>query len=72
MHRNDAGNNLVKLELMDIMNIDPMPDKAMQGRLTRVLKLVGAQGTISVRARMITTVSNTKFKTQDGLTQSRL
>lgn len=66
MQRNDAGNNLVKLELVDIMDIDPMPDKAMQGRLARMLKQVGAQGNIAVRARMITSVSNTKFKNRDG------
>jgi len=62
----NPGDTLVQLFLVKPVDLDPVPDKSLQGRLDRVLRSVGADGTIAVRARMITAISNTKFKTTDG------
>ena len=62
----NPGDTLVQLFLVKPFDLDPVPDKSLQGRLDRVLRSVGANGTIAVRARMITAISNTKFKTVDG------
>lgn len=62
----NPGDTLVQLFLVKPLDLDPVPDKSLQGRLDRVLRSVGANGTIAVRARMITAISNTKFKTVDG------
>lgn len=59
-------NGMVKLELVDPFDLEPMLDKALQGRLAKVLKDAGSQGRISVRSRMITSVASTKYSTLDG------
>lgn len=62
----NPGDNLVRLRLVSPFDLDPPPDRGLQGRLDRVLKSVGAKTHLSVRARMITAISNTKFKTLAG------
>jgi hypothetical protein len=62
----NPGDTLVQLFLVKPFDLDPVPDQSLQGRLDRVLRSVGANGRIAVRARMITAISNTKFKTVDG------
>lgn len=65
-YRGNPRDRLVHLELIDLFNITPTPDKLFQGPLARMLKSVGSKGKYAVRARMITAVSKTKFKTLDG------
>lgn len=65
-YEGNPRDRLVHLHMVDPFNIDPPPDQSVQGRLARMLKSVGSKGTLAVRARMITSVSNTKFKTIDG------
>src|SRR5450759_823580 len=60
-------NRLVRLHLVAPFHIDPVPDKSVLGRFEKALRSVGATGSISVRARMITAVAPTKFKTISGL-----
>lgn len=65
-YRGNPRDRLVHLELIDLFNITPTPDKSIQGPLARMLKSVGSKGKYAVRARMITAVSNTKYKTLEG------
>jgi hypothetical protein len=65
-YRGNPRDRLVHLELIDPFNITPIPDKSIQGQLARMLKSVGSKGKYAVRARMITAVSNTKYKTLEG------
>ena len=65
-YRGNSRDRLVHLELIDLFNITPAPDKSIHGPLARMLKSVGSKGKYAVRARMITAVSNTKFKTLEG------
>lgn len=65
-HEGNPRDRLVHLQLIDLFNITPAPDKSVQGPLAKMLKSVGSKGKHAVRARMITAVSNTKFETLDG------
>lgn len=65
-YQGNPRDRLVHLEMVDLFNITPPPDKAVQGALAKTLKIVGSKGKHAVRARMITSVSNTKFTTLDG------
>jgi len=55
--------HLVQLQLVDLMNTTPPPERSVQGQIARTLKNVGSNKRFAVRARMITLVSDTKYKT---------
>lgn len=63
----NSPDKLVRLYLVAPIHVEPTPDKAVLGRFERILRGVGATGSIAVRARMITLVAGTKFKTVSGL-----
>ena len=63
----NSPDKLVRLHLVAPIHVEPTPDKAVLGRFERILRGVGATGSIAVRARMITLVAGTKFKTVSGL-----
>lgn len=60
----DAG--LVKLHLISPSHVQPLPDKENFGRFDKVLRSVGSPRTVHVRPRMITVVSDTKYRTTSG------
>ena len=63
----NSPDKLVRLYLVAPIHVEPTPDKAVLGRFERILRGVGATGSIAVRARMITLIAGTKFKTVSGL-----
>ena len=65
-YQNRSHDQLVTLHLPSPFELHPMPDSRLEGRLNNVLRSVGAKKSISVRARMITAVADTKFKTEKG------
>lgn len=58
--------HLVQLQLADLLNTTPPPERSVQGQMARTLKNVGSKKRFAVRARMITLVSDTKYKTLEG------
>ena len=67
-YRQDSSGDLVQIYLVEPIDIDPVPDKAFtNGRFAKLLTGIGAKGRALVRARMITIVAETKFRTTTGL-----
>lgn len=64
-------NEFLRLFLVQPIDIEPVPDEEhLNGRFIKSAERAGCKGVISVRARMITAIADTKYKTTDGAPMS--
>lgn len=57
----------VRLHLVAIHQLQPVPSNDLMGRFQKALRSVGAAGSVAVRSRMITAIASTRFQTLSGL-----